>query len=210
MADYRDETDGRAGSDWKAVMSTFDGRLHVPGHSRVPLGVDIDVSNERLTLTAGGSPIADWALESVDVTPLRDGFHIRVDGEEIVLNVSDAALFGTEVGIARSRPERVATVAANGGQALRDATVPSAADQAILETEHGFAPPARSPVEELGPRISEVARALRSPSMSPADAFQRWLSLARELNHRLGDGTLDSAGYHRLNGELLALMPGTE
>lgn len=34
-------------------MSSFDGRLHMPGYSKIPLGVDVDITHERMTLTSG-------------------------------------------------------------------------------------------------------------------------------------------------------------
>jgi hypothetical protein len=52
-----------------------------------------------MTVTAGGAEIANWALEEISVTARADGFHIKAEGEEIVLNIADAERFAIEIGI---------------------------------------------------------------------------------------------------------------
>ena len=89
-------------------MGSFDARLHLIGHTRVPLPVVVDLTEERLIVTAGAGHLADWLREDIDITTRNDGFHIRAEGEEVVLNVTEADRFAIELGRStppgRSRP----------------------------------------------------------------------------------------------------------
>jgi hypothetical protein len=80
-------------------MSSFDGRLRLLGRAGFPLGVEVDLSAERMIVTSGGTEVADWALEEIVIASRSDGFHIKAEGEEIVLNITDADRFATEVGL---------------------------------------------------------------------------------------------------------------
>ena len=82
-------------------MSSFNARLRLPG-SRLPLGVEVDIIHERMTVTAGERRVAEWPLERLDVKMRPDGFHIQVDGEELVLAVSDSRGFATALGVSDS------------------------------------------------------------------------------------------------------------
>lgn len=81
-------------------MTSFDARIRLMGHSGLPLGVEIDLSYERMRVTAGNSRIADWSLEEIQVTELSDGFHINAEDEEIVLSVVDPTRFAAALGLA--------------------------------------------------------------------------------------------------------------
>lgn len=64
-----------------------------------PLGVEVDLTGERMVVTSGGKELADWSLDEIRVLSRSDGFHIEAEGEEIVLNVTDGARFARELGI---------------------------------------------------------------------------------------------------------------
>ncbi|MEX0865493.1 MAG: hypothetical protein WD269_11590 [Acidimicrobiia bacterium] len=78
-------------------MTSFDARLRVVGQSGFPLGVVVDLSGDRMIVTAGTDELADWAVSDIQVHSLPDGFHIRAEGEEVVINVSDGSLFASEI-----------------------------------------------------------------------------------------------------------------
>jgi len=80
-------------------MTSFDARLRMMGTSGLPLGVEIDLTAERMTVKAGESEVADWALEEIKVSSLPDGFHIVAEGEEVVVNVTDNKRFASEIGL---------------------------------------------------------------------------------------------------------------
>jgi hypothetical protein len=62
-------------------------------------------------------------------------------------------------------------------------------------------------VDGIRRRISEVAEALASDSVSPAQAFARWLGLLKEVNYRHGQGSMTTDRFFELNTELLDLIP---
>ena len=78
-------------------MTSFDGRLRLIGRPGFPLGVEIDLTGERMKVTADGEPVADWRLRDIRISALPHGFHIEAEGEEILLNVSDSARFAVEL-----------------------------------------------------------------------------------------------------------------
>ena len=78
-------------------MPSFDARLRVVGQSGMPLGVVVDLSGDRMIVTAGRDSLANWAVEDINFTSLADGFHIEAEGEEVVLNVDDREAFASEV-----------------------------------------------------------------------------------------------------------------
>lgn len=160
------------------LLSSFNARLRLPGQTRLPLGVEVDIGHERMTLTAGERTVAVWALEELDVTALSDGFHIKVDGEEVVLNVAESTKFASELSVAKR--ERTAIIAEK---------------------------PVEPRPEDMHRRISEVATALVSDSVSPADAFAQWLRLLKEINRRHAQGSMSLDQFYRLNTELLDLIP---
>jgi hypothetical protein len=78
-------------------MTSFDARLRIVGQSGFPLGVVVDLTGDRLIVTAGRDELADWAVADIQIHSLPDGFHIKAEGEEVVINVSDGARFASEI-----------------------------------------------------------------------------------------------------------------
>lgn len=74
-------------------MTSFDARLRLIGESGFPLGVEVDITGERMVVSAGQSVVADWPLDEITISLLADGFHIDAEGEEVVLNVTDERRF---------------------------------------------------------------------------------------------------------------------
>ncbi len=85
-------------------MSTFEGRLRVEGDTGPEIGVEIDLDGERLRVAAGEVEIADWSLEEIRVAALQDGFHVRAEGEEVVLEVEDDGHFAIDLGLKTAHP----------------------------------------------------------------------------------------------------------
>ena len=78
-------------------MTSFDARLRMIGQQGLPLGVEVDLTGDRMIVSAGDSQVASRALEEIRVHSLPDGFHIKAEGEEIILNVTDKSRFAAEV-----------------------------------------------------------------------------------------------------------------
>ena len=167
------------------MLPTFSARLHMPGRAKLPLGVEIDIQHERMTLTSGDRKVAVLRLEDLDVVSKSDGFHLKVDGEDVVLIVSEPARFAAAVGIEEHR--RLAAVKPD-----RTVVPASSNDEYLVDLER---------------RIVETRQALMSDALTPAQALARWLSLLKEVNRRHGEGSMPTALFYRLNTELLDLIP---
>ncbi len=81
------------------MMTSFDARLRLRGQGGLPLGVEIDLTGDRMRVTADGTFVANWALHEIAISPQGDGFHIEAEGEEVILNLIDPEKFATEIGI---------------------------------------------------------------------------------------------------------------
>lgn len=85
-------------------MTAYEAKLHLTGENEPPLGVEVDLTNDHLALRAGETEVADWALDQIRISALLDGFHVRAEGEEIVLDVTDDARFALELGLRNAHP----------------------------------------------------------------------------------------------------------
>jgi hypothetical protein len=85
-------------------MTAYDARLQIEGEDSQPLPVVVDLTGDRLTMTLNDQEVADWAKEELRVQALPDGFHIRAQGEAIVLDVSDDAQFALDLGLRNAHP----------------------------------------------------------------------------------------------------------
>jgi len=84
-------------------MTAYSGQLRMPGESGPSLGVEVDLSESRMRVLAGETEIGNWELADVLVNAEEDGFHVRVEGEEIILRVEQDAEFAINLGL-RSAP----------------------------------------------------------------------------------------------------------
>ena len=194
-------------------MSSFDGRLRLPGQAKLPLAVEIDVSQERMRLTAGEETVADWPLERLEVDARPDGFHITVDDEQVVLSVTDAPKFAKELNLPSRPPSRPVAPKANRKPPTEVPTPAAGPDGDEDGTgKHAASPVSESPADvdpfdEMRGRVDEVANSLTSDSLSPAEAFARWLGLLKEINDEHGQGSMPSDVFYELNTRLLDLIP---
>lgn len=86
------------------IMSEFQGSLRMGEDSAPPMDVTVDLTDDRMRLTAGDVEVADWAREEFRIQALTDGFHVRAEGEEVVLDISDDARFAIELGLRSAHP----------------------------------------------------------------------------------------------------------
>jgi hypothetical protein len=194
-------------------MSSFDARLRLPGNTRLPLAVEVDISQERMRLTSGEETVADWPLEGLEIVARSDGFHITTDEEKVVLSVGESSRFAKELGLPPKPVRRPSVAKADRGSP----TELPAVDTIPGGAEDGTAKHRASPVTDLtkdglrfpevSGRIDEVATALTSNSLSPAEAFARWLGLLKEINRDLGQGSMPPDVFCVLNTRLLDLIP---
>jgi hypothetical protein len=84
-------------------MGTYFGALRVPGERGPGLGVVIDLTDSRIRIAAGSAEIGDWTRDEVRVHADDDGFHLRAEGEEVILDLTEDARFAVDYGL-RSAP----------------------------------------------------------------------------------------------------------
>lgn len=85
-------------------MSAYEARLRMSGDGEPPLGVEIDLSDGRLTVTAGDVRVGDWSRDEIRISALQDGFHLRAEGEEVIIEVEDDAQFAVDLGLRNAHP----------------------------------------------------------------------------------------------------------
>ena len=164
-------------------MSSFDARLRVPGHDKLPVNVVVDIADEMLSVSTGQGKIGDWPLSTLQFSSRSDGFHVKLDDQEIVLGVDDSARFALELGTAGLHRTRTG----------------------IARRLSGITPDEQ--FEDLTSRIDEVAEAIEDETVSPERAFGQWLRLLKDINVHHGQGSMPTPLFYRLNTRMLDLIP---
>lgn len=85
-------------------MSQYEATLFIEGTEEAPVPVVIDLSDDHMVMKIGAEEVADWPRQGLRISALPDGFHIRAEGEAIVLDVSDDAHFALELGLRNAHP----------------------------------------------------------------------------------------------------------
>lgn len=85
-------------------MSTFTGKLLMPDRIKIGVNVVVDVETDTLSIKAGEHVIGVWPRSEVGIRGEDDGFHLRMEGEEVVLVISNEADFALAVGMRAASP----------------------------------------------------------------------------------------------------------
>lgn len=85
-------------------MTEFGGHLHLLDQGQTQIRVSIDLDDERLTIKAGSKVLGTWALPEVGVRGEDDGFHLRLEGEEVVISTDDDPSFARLIGLHSASP----------------------------------------------------------------------------------------------------------
>lgn len=85
-------------------MTAYDAQLRLSGTDDAPISVVVDLTDDRLIMTAGNIEVGDWPRDQVRVSAMPDGFHVRAEGEEIILDVTDDAHFALDLGLRNAPP----------------------------------------------------------------------------------------------------------
>ncbi|HET9259891.1 MAG TPA: hypothetical protein VFP42_07160 [Acidimicrobiia bacterium] len=85
-------------------MTAYDARLRIQGEEATPVSVVVDLTDNHLKMIVGEEEVADWARDEMRISAMPDGFHIRADGEAIILDVTDDAHFALELGLRNAHP----------------------------------------------------------------------------------------------------------
>ena len=85
-------------------MTAYDAKLSIEGEAVPPMRVVVDLTDDRLTMTIGDEEVAVGQRDTMRISALPDGFHIRAEGETVVLNVEDDAHFALDLGLRNAHP----------------------------------------------------------------------------------------------------------
>jgi hypothetical protein len=145
------------------MNAQISGSVRMAGDTGRGVGVNIHLEDETLTLVAaGGNEIGTWPLEQVGIASKPDGFHLRIEGEEVVLTTDDDARFALALGIS-APTSRLARRMAK----LRDET--AAASSVMVDLTDSAPVPSPPPLEAEPPmpsrRESRLANGL--PYLGP-------------------------------------------
>lgn len=172
------------------------GSVRMAGEAGRGVSVDIHLGEETLTLrAAGGAEIGTWPLDQVGIASKPDGFHLRIEGEEVVLTTDDDARFALALGI-NTPTNRLARMMAK----LRDestAATTTAADPSVMVdlTEPSAPAPPPPPAPELPPlsrRENRLANGL--PYLGPLVVAAAVIGLITSILAATGGSALSFPG----------------
>ncbi|MDH3518500.1 MAG: hypothetical protein OEM66_06205, partial [Acidimicrobiia bacterium] len=94
------------GGGWgkEGAMGRYQGSLRIRGSSDSPLDVEVDLVEETLTIKAASDVLGEWSLGQIGISGRDDGFHMRIDGAEVVIDLTDDVGFALEVGLHSASP----------------------------------------------------------------------------------------------------------
>jgi hypothetical protein len=84
-------------------MSTFNGEVKLLDETGHGVPVTIDLTDGKLTIGTDSAEIGSWSLDEIRILAQEDGFHLRAEGDEVVVVTDDDAGFAIELGM-RSAP----------------------------------------------------------------------------------------------------------
>ncbi len=85
-------------------MGRYQGSLRIRGTADSPLDVEVDLMDETLTIKAASDVLGEWSLGEVGISGRDDGFHMRIDGAEVIIDLTDDVGFALEVGLQSASP----------------------------------------------------------------------------------------------------------
>lgn len=85
-------------------MGRYDAHLVIEGEETQATPVVVDLTGDRITLSIGEEEVADWSKDQMRIQALPDGFHIRAEGEAVILDVAEDAKFALELGMRNAHP----------------------------------------------------------------------------------------------------------
>jgi hypothetical protein len=85
-------------------MTAYEAQLQIEGEGTPPLPVLVDLTGDRMIMSIGDEEVAAWSRDEMRISALPDGFHIRAEGESVILDVRDDAKFAVELGLRNAHP----------------------------------------------------------------------------------------------------------
>lgn len=111
------------------MNTQMSGKVRMADDTAGGVTVQVHLGDETITLlAAGGTEIGTWPLSEVGIASRPDGFHLRIEGEEVILTTDDDARFALELGIT-TPTNRLARMMAK----LRDETTAQADTEVTVD-----------------------------------------------------------------------------
>jgi hypothetical protein len=85
-------------------VGTFNGSLKLPGEDGPGLNIQIDLTDDMIVLRANAGDLGSWPRSQVRINAMEDGFHLRAEGEVVILDVTDDAQFALACGLTAAPP----------------------------------------------------------------------------------------------------------
>lgn len=140
------------------MNTQMSGSVKMAGEAGRGVTVQIHLGDETLTLAAAnGVEIGTWPLDQVGIASKPDGFHLRIEGEEVILTTDDDARFALALGI-NAPTSRLARMMAK----VRDEAAASSMVVDLTESEEGSEEAAEPEPEVPSRRQSRMANGLSS------------------------------------------------
>jgi hypothetical protein len=89
------------------VDTDLTGTVRMAGEAESAIHVEIHLEHEELRLVSGKGELGRWPLADIGVAAKLDGFHLRIEGEELVISTNDDARFALALGIRSSSSPRL-------------------------------------------------------------------------------------------------------
>ncbi len=77
------------------------------GEAQSAIRVEIHLEDEELLLVSTHGELGRWSLAEIGVAAKLDGFHLRIEGEELIISTNDDARFALALGIRSSSSPRL-------------------------------------------------------------------------------------------------------
>ena len=91
----------------KRLNADLTGTVRMVGEAESAIRVEIHLEDEELRLSSGHGELGRWPLSDIGVAAKLDGFHLRIEGEELILSTNDDARFALALGIRSSSSPRL-------------------------------------------------------------------------------------------------------
>ena len=85
-------------------MGRYDGSLRTVNPGGAALEVLVDLTAERMILHTNSKVLGDWALDELLIRGEDDGFHVRLEGEEVIIRTNDDPGLALELGLRSASP----------------------------------------------------------------------------------------------------------
>ena len=89
------------------MKADLTGTVRILGEAESAIHVEIHLEDEELRLSSGHGELGRWPLSDIGVAAKLDGFHLRIEGEELIISTNDDARFALALGIRSSNSPRL-------------------------------------------------------------------------------------------------------